>query len=252
MDYTNKEMMAIAAARLIKDGDVLFAGTGISMLAAILSRRLNAGRTVIFFETGGIDPSLEEMPLAVGDPRVMTGACLNAGLVDAFSFLAHPKLRTVAFLGAAQIDPYGNLNSTVIGDYHHPKARLPGSGGACDAASLAAAVIIFMQHDRKRFVEKLDYLTSPGWLQGGDARARAGYARGGPVAVVTNLGLMKFEEQSKRMYLAAYYPGIDLDHIQENTGFSLDMSHAELAPPPSKHELNILRREVDPERLILG
>jgi glutaconate CoA-transferase subunit B len=245
-------MMAIAAGRLVSVGDILFAGTGISMLAAALARRINHGKSVIFFETGGIDPSLEEMPLAVGDPRVMTGACLNAGLVDAFSFLANPKLKTVAFLGAAQIDPYGNLNSTAIGDYHHPKARLPGSGGACDAAGLAAAVIIFMQHDKKRFVEKLDYLTSPGWLQGGDSRTQAGYKRGGPVAVVTNLGLMKFEEQSKRMYLAAYYPGVELDYIAQNTGFSLDMSRAELAPPPTDRELSILRREVDPMRLILG
>jgi glutaconate CoA-transferase subunit B len=251
-DYTDKEMMAISAGRLVADGDVLFAGTGISMLAATVAKRIHAPRATVFFETGGIDPSLEELPLAVADPRVMVGSCLNSGLLDAFSFLIHRRLRTIAFLGAAQIDRYGNLNSTLLGDFKRPRVRFPGCGGACDAASQAFGVIIFMQHQKRRFVEKLDYLSSPGWLQGGDSRRRAGFQRGGPLAVVTNLGVLKFDEKSKAMYLALHNPGTTPEEAAENTGFALDVSRSREAEPPSPRELNILRQEVDPQRLILG
>ncbi len=250
--YSNLEMMAISAGRMISDGDVLFAGTGVAMLAATVAKRIHAPKSVVFFETGGIDPSLEELPLAVADPRVMYGSAVNAGLIEAFSLLGHRRLRTIAFLGAAQIDRYGNLNSTVLGDYRRPNVRFPGSGGACDAASLAWGVIIFMQHEKRRFVEKLDYLTSPGWLTGDDARTRAGFKRGGPIAVVTNFGIMKFHATTKAMYLSESYPGISPDHIAANTGFEIDVSQSTIASAPTDHELHILRTEVDPQRLILG
>jgi glutaconate CoA-transferase subunit B len=251
-DYTEKEMMAISAGRLISNGDVLFAGTGVSMLAATVSKRIHAPKAVVFFETGGIDPSLDEIPMAVSDSRVMDGTCLNSGLVESFSIVAHRRLHTIAFLGAAQIDKFGNLNSTCIGDYHHPKVRLPGSGGACDAASLASGVIIFMQLGKQRFVKKLDYLTSPGWLAGGESRKKAGYTRGGPMAVVTNKGVMKFHEVTKEMYLAEYYPGVPISEITTEMDFDVDVSRAIESVPPTDHELRILREQVDPQRLILG
>ncbi len=250
--YTDKEMMALAAGRLVNNGDVLFAGTGLSMLAATVAKRIHAPQSVVFFETGGIDPSLEELPLAVADPRVMVGTCMNSGLIDAFSLLVHRRLRTIAFLGAAQIDAFGNINSTCLGDYEHPRVRFPGCGGACDAASQAHGVIIFMQQEKKRFVEKVDYLSSVGWLTGGDSRRRAGHRRGGPLGVVTNLGVMKFDDESKRMYLAEYYPGVTPEKVAENTGFALEIGRAVEAQPPSDEEITILRREVDPQRLILG
>jgi glutaconate CoA-transferase subunit B len=250
--YTDKEMMALTAGRLVTNDDVLFAGTGLSMLAATVAKRIHAPRAVVFFETGGIDPALAELPLAVGDPRVMSGTCMNSGLIDAFSLLAHRRLRTIAFLGAAQIDPYGNINSTCLGDYRRPRVRFPGSGGACDAASQAYGVIIFMQQEKKRFVEQVDYLTSAGWLRGGDSRRRAGYTRGGPMAVVTNMGVMRFEEESKRMYLAEVYPGVTPEQVAEKTGFPLDVSAATESAPPRPEELRILRQDVDPQRLILG
>ncbi len=250
-NYTNLELMAISAGRMVKDGDVVFAGTGISMLAATVAKRIYAPKSVIFFETGGIDPSLEELPLAVADSRVMSGTSLNTGLIEAFSILGHPRLRTIALLGAAQIDPYGNLNSTVLGNYKRPTVRFPGSGGACDAASLAYGVIIFMQHEKRRFVEKLDYFTSPGWLTGGDSRRKAGFTRGGPLAVVTNLGIMKFDENSKAMYLAETYPGVTSAQVASNTGFEFDISRSTEASRPRENELKILREEVDPQRLFL-
>ncbi len=250
--FSDKEMMAISAGRLVSDGDILFAGTGISMLAATVAKRIHAPGATVFFETGGIDPSLEELPLAVADPRVMVGTCLNSGLLDAFSLLVHRRLRTIAFLGAAQIDPYGNLNSTLLGDFQRPRVRFPGCGGACDAAAQAFGVIIFMQHQKRRFVPQLDYCSSVGWLEGGESRRRAGMNRGGPLAVVTNLGVMKFDEKSKAMYLDQCHPGVSPEQVQENTGFELDLSRASQARPPSEQELDILRREVDPQRLILG
>lgn len=251
MHYTSNEMMAISAGRFIRDGDIVFAGTGVAILAATAAKRIYAPRAVVFFETGGIDPSLDEIPMAVADPRVMSGTSLNSGLIEAFSIVGHRKLNTIAFLGAAQIDRYGNLNTTVMGDYHRPRTRFPGSGGACDVSSLASGVITFMQHEKRRFAEKLDYLTSVGWYQGGDTRFRLGLKRGGALAVVTNLGVMRFHERTREMYLSEFYPGATPEKIQDNTGFELDVSKAVEATPPSEQELRVLRDEVDPQRLIL-
>jgi glutaconate CoA-transferase subunit B len=250
-NYTDNEMMSISAGRFIKDGDIVFAGTGVSMLAATAAKRIYAPKAVVFFETGGIDPALDEIPMAVSDLRVMSGTCMNSGLIDAFSIVGHRKLHTIAFLGAAQIDKYGNLNTTVIGDYFRPKTRFSGSGGACDVASFASGVITFMQHEKRRFVEKLDYLTSVGWYKGGDSRKKIGLQRGGALAVVTNLCVMKFDDETKKMYLFEYYPGISIEKIVENTGFEIDVSRASESVPPSPEELRVLREEVDPQRLIL-
>jgi len=250
--YTSREIMAISAGRLVKDGDILFAGTGVSLLAATVAKRIHAPGSVVFFETGGIDPSLQELPLSVADPRVMVGTSINSGLADSLSLLAHPKLHTIGFVGAAQIDKFGNVNSTCLGGYPRSQTRFPGAGGACDAFSFAYCMVIFMSHEKRRFVEKLDYLSSPGWLTGGDARKKAGFKRGGPLAVVTNMGVMKFDELSKEMYLAEYYPGIAPEKIAQNTGFPIDISRALPFDPPTDEELRILRDEVDPQRLILG
>jgi glutaconate CoA-transferase subunit B len=245
-------MMALAAGRMIRNNDIVFAGTGIPMLAASSAKHIYAPRAVIFFETGGIDPSLHEIPMAVADLRVMHGTCINSGLIDAFSIVGHRRLHTIAFLGAAQVDKYGNLNTTSIADYHRPETRFPGSGGAADAASLASGVIAFMKHEKKRFVEKLDYLTSVGWYQGGNTRQELGLKRGGPIAVVTDLGIMKFDAVTKEMYLAEYYPAVSIGRIIENTGFPLDVSKAIEAIAPSDEELRILREVVDPQGLLTG
>ncbi len=250
--YTSREIMAISAGRLVKDGDVLFAGTGVSLLAATVAKRIHAPGSVVFFETGGIDPSLDELPMAVADPRVMVGTSINSGLAEALALLAHPKLRIIGLVGAAQIDRFGNINSTCLGDYNKPKTRFPGAGGACDAFSFAYGMVVFMTHEKRRFVQKVDYLSSPGWLTGGDARRKAGFKRGGPMAVVTNMSVMKFDEVTKEMYLAEYYPGIEPAQIAENTGFEIDISRALPFKPPTDEELRILREEIDPQRLILG
>ncbi len=246
--------MAVAAAREIQDEEIVFCGTGISMLAAMAAKRISAPNSVIFFETGAVDALLEEIPMAVGDSRVMLGAALHGSLADAFAFMQNRTTgrRVVGILGAAQIDPYGNLNSTAIGDYHHPKVRFSGSGGACDVGSFVSRSIIFMQHARRKFVPRLDYLTCPGWLDGPDGRQKAGLPGGGPAAVITDLAVLRFDEETRRMYLAGTYPGVAPEKILNNMGFEVDVSRAETVPPPSAEELAILREQCDPQRLILG
>jgi glutaconate CoA-transferase subunit B len=252
--YTLREMMAIAAARQIENGDIVFCGTGISMLAAMAAKHISAPESVIFFETGAIDSRLEEVPLAVADPRVMYWTSVNGSLADAFATMQnrHTGQKVVGIMGAAQIDRYGNLNSTVIGDYSQPKVRFSGSGGACDVASFVGRTIIFMQHEKRKFVRKVDYLTSPGWLDGPGQREAVGLAEGGPSAVITNMAVMGFDADTKEMYLDGYFPGISPEEIQANMAFDVDLSRAKEVPPPSEEELRILRDVCDPQRLILG
>jgi len=253
MDYTSREMMTIVAAREIKNGDIVFCGTGISMLAAMAAKNINAPESVIFFETGSIDAKLEELPLAVADPRVMYWASSNSGLLDAFATMQNRITGEHVFgiLGAAQIDKFGNINSTVIGDYYKPRTRFSGSGGACDVASFVPRSIIFMQQEKRKFVNKVDYLTSPGHLTGNDGRKKAGLPPGGPELVITNMAVMRFDDATKEMYLAGYYPGVTKEAVLENMEFAVDVSRAEEVEPPTENELTILREKCDPQRLIL-
>ncbi|MBF0111246.1 MAG: ketoacid-CoA transferase [Desulfamplus sp.] len=253
MDYTLKEMMAIVAAREIRNEDIVFCGTGISMLAAMAAKNINAPQSVIFFETGAIDSQLEELPLAVGDSRVMYRTSANGGLLDSFATMQNPITgkHVVGILGAAQIDKFGNLNSTVIGDYYSPKTRFSGSGGGCDVASFVPRSIIFMQHEKRKFVQKLDYLTSPGYLNGGNSRKEAGLLDGGPVMVITNLGVMRFDDTTKEMYLSGVYPGVTPQKILDNMEFNVDISRVKEEIPPSEEELRLLRDKCDNQRLIL-
>jgi glutaconate CoA-transferase subunit B len=252
--YTPREMMAVIAAREIKDGDIVFCGTGISMLAAMAAKHISAPNSVIFFETGAIDSLLEEVPLAVGDSRVMFWTSVNGSLADSFATMQNrfTGQRVVGILGAAQIDPYGNLNSTVIGDYAQPKVRFSGSGGACDVASFVSRTIIFMQHEKRKFVKKLDYCTSPGWINGPDGRRTVGLKDGGPGVVITNKAVMGFDSENKRMYLKGCFPGVHHEDVLDHMQFDVDTERAVHVDPPTEEELRILRNRCDPQRLILG
>jgi len=247
---TPRERMVLAAARRIRDEEIVFCGTGISMIAAMAAKRIHAPNSVIFFETGAIDSRLMELPLSVGDPRVVTGASVGTGLVDSFAILQNPSTgsHVVAILGAAQIDPYGNLNSTCIGDYRRPKVRFPGSGGASDAAVFAARIMIFMKLEKRRFVKRLDYFSTPGWRHG---KERAPDRCGRPDVVITDGGTFMFDEDSRRMFLATYFPGNDPESIAERVGFELDTGRAVEEPSPSMESLNHLRNHIDPQHLIL-
>jgi len=253
-DYTSRELMAIAAAREIKNGDIVFCGTGISLLAAMAAKFIHAPGAIIFFETGAIDPDLREIPLTVADPRLMFGSCVNAGLAEAFATMQNPFLgpRVLGILGAAQVDRYGNLNSTCLGDYSKPSKRFPGSGGACDVGSFVGRTLVFITHERRRFVEKLDYFTTPGYFDGPGGREREGYKHGGPACVISDKAIMRFDATTKEMFLDRFFPGITPGDIRDCTGFSIDIHRAEPLEPPTTGELDTLRREVDPQRLILG
>ncbi len=251
--YSSRELMAIVAAREIKDGEIVFCGTGVSMLAAMAAKRIHAPGAIIFFETGAIDPDLQEIPMTVADPRLMYGSSVNAGLAEAFAIMQNPFLgpRLLGILGAAQVDRYGNLNSTSLGEYSRPEVRFPGSGGACDVGSFVGRTMIFMKHERRRFVEKLDYFTTPGYFDGPGGRERHGYRHGGPACVISDKAVMCFDEETKAMYLSRYFPGITPRQIVEETGFTIDISRASEVEPPTDQELNILREQVDPQRLML-
>jgi glutaconate CoA-transferase subunit B len=251
--YTPREIMTIAAAREIQDGEIVFCGTGISMLAAMAAKHISAPNSVIFFETGAVDARLDEVPMSVADSRVMFGTAVNGSLIDAFSFMQNSRTgrKVVGILGAAQIDKFGNLNSTVIGDHAEPDVRFSGSGGACDAAAFVNRTIIFMQQEKRKFVPEVDYMTSPGWMSGPGSREAVGLPPGGPSAVVTNMAVLGFDENTREMYLRNHYPGVSPEQVSENMGFQVDLSRSAELRPPSDKELKILRELCDPQRLIL-
>ncbi len=250
--YTLTELMTVAAAREIADGEIVFAGTGLPMLATMLAQRTHAPRCCIIFEAGTVASQLAHLPMSVGDPRVMRGAATAAGLQEVFSFVLQAGRVDVGFLSGAQVDRFGNINSTAIGaDPCHPQVRFSGSGGACDIACLARRTVIIAQHEKRRFPERVDYVTSPGWLQGGESRRQAGLVRGGPSVVVTTRGVMRFRADTHEIYLASYHLGLSPAAVAGETGFPLDIDGAEETPIPTPDELRILREVVDPERIFL-
>lgn len=252
VDYTLTELMAVTAAREIRDGEVVFAGTGLPMLGAMLAQHTHAPTCCIIFEAGTVASQLAHLPMSVGDPRTMHRAAIAAGLNEVFTYVLQAGRVDVGFLSGAQIDRFGNINSTSIGpDPRHPKVRFSGSGGACDIACLARRTVIIALHEKRRFPEKVDYITSPGWLAGGDSRQKASLIRGGPSVVVTTKGVMRFRPDTKAMYLASYHPGLTAQAVADDTGFTLDVQGATETPLPTPDELRILREVVDPERIFL-
>lgn len=250
--YTLTELMAVTAAREIRDGEVVFAGTGLPMLGAMLAQHTHAPTCCIIFQAGTVASHLAHLPMSVGDPRCLYQAATAAGLLEVFSYILQAGRVDVGFLSGAQIDRYGNINSTAIGrDYRHPQVRFSGSGGACDIACLAKRTIIIALHEKRRFPERVDYITSPGWLEGGDSRYKSGLIRGGPSVVVTTKGVMRFRPDTKEIYLASYHPGLTAQAVAEDTGFPLDITGATETPIPTPEELRILREVVDPERVFL-
>jgi glutaconate CoA-transferase subunit B len=247
--YHATEMLICTASRLMPDNTTAFIGTGIPMLAASLAQKMHAPNLTTIFEFGGVGAILEDLPVAVGGRRTFHKALSAIGIRDAIEMAGRGFIE-YGFLGGAQIDPYGNLNSTVIGDFYKPKVRLPGSGGGNDVGSHCWQTIAIMRHDTRRFIEKLDFLTTPGYLTGPGAREAAGLPPGtGPYRVVTPLAVLGYHPESKRMMLLATQPGVSVEEVRENTGFELLLAdEVEENPAPTDEELHILREEVDKER----
>ena len=253
-EYSPVEMMICASARLIEDGSVVVVGTGAPCAASMLAQKTTAPNLTLMFEAGGVGPQLPSMPISVGDSRTYYRGVMATSMVDVMDTCQRGMV-DYTFLGGAQIDAYGNLNSTLIGDdYHKPRVRLPGSGGANDLGSFCWRILVMTPLDRRRFVEQLDFVTTPGYLNGPGMREAAGLPPGsGPYKVVTDLAILGFHPQELRMQVESLHPNVRLSDVQERVGFDLLVLDplAETRPPDPK-TLEILRREVDPHRYIIG
>jgi glutaconate CoA-transferase subunit B len=220
----------------------------------MLAQRTCSPNLIVLFEAGGVAPQLPTMPISVGDSRTFYRGAMATSMCDIME-TCQRGLIDYTFLGGAQIDAYGNLNSTMIGtDYARPKVRLPGSGGANDLASLCWRILVVTNHDPRRFVAKLDFLTTPGYLTGPGAREAAGLPPGtGPYRVITDLAVLGYHERTRRMEVLSLHPGVGLDRVRQATGFELGVKEPLATTlPPSEHELDILRDEVDPHRYVIG
>lgn len=247
-EYTNKELMIIAAAREIRDGDKIIAGTGLPMAATTLAKLTHAPDCLYVVETGIGDVNPVHSSLSVADPRLAGAArpSFVRNTLEGLGFFVHRGHADVGFLGGAQIDMYGNLNATFLGaDYFNPKKRLPGSGGANVIASCASRVMVIIKHEKRRFRKRVDYITSPGFLEGGNSRAESGLTGGGPHRVITDLGVMGFDPETRRMMVLSLHPGVTREQIQEATDFELILPESvAVTPPPTGEELAILRANV--------
>ncbi len=253
MEYNTTELMACVASRVLENNKTVFVGTGLPLVASMLAQRLHAPDLVLIFEAGGIGPKLPMIPISVGDSRTYYKSVMAASMDYAMG-IAQQGLVDYGFLGAAQIDKYGNLNTTVIGEHSKPKVRLPGSGGANDVGSLCTRTIILMRQDRRRFVNKLDFLTTPGYLKGPGSREKTGLPEDtGPYRVITQLAVMGFHDDSKEMTLVSVHPGVTVDDVKENTSFDLLIpDKVDVTEPPNQEELKLLRETIDPQRIVIG
>ena len=249
--WTAAELMTINAARLLRDGDVVFVGVGLPNLACNLARRTHAPNLYMIYEAGVIGARPNRLPLSIGDPTLVSGAGAVCSMYDIFTLYLQRGNVDVGFLGGAQIDRFGNINATVIGPYDHPKVRLPGSGGSMEMAAWANRCYIITPHQKRRFPERVDFHTSAGFLNGQGERQAAGVRGGGPQAVVTNLGILE-PDASGEMILAALHPGASVEAARENTGWPLKLAaEVRITLPPSHTELRILREELDPGGIYL-
>ncbi|NPV91177.1 MAG: glutaconate CoA-transferase [Firmicutes bacterium] len=250
-DYNLAELMASCVAREFLDGEVAFIGVGMPLIAALTAKFTHAPSFNMMVEFGALGPAprrlmmcvacavCNELSYATSTMREVMGA-QQAGFVD------------VACISGAQIDKYGNLNSTVIGDYNNPKIRLAGSGGANDLASCAKRTVIMMRQEGRRFVNKCDYVTSPGYLTGPGAREKAGLPGGGPVSVVTTMGVYRFDPETKEMYLDSLHPGVDIAKVRDQVQWDLQVApDLKTTEPPTREQVEVMRT-LDPEAVYLG
>jgi glutaconate CoA-transferase subunit B len=250
--YSSTEMMVVASARLLRDGDVVFVGIGLPNLACNLARRTHAPNMNLIYEAGVIGAQPARLPLSIGDPCLVSGAAAVCSMYEVFAFYLQRGWVNVGFLGGAQVDRFGNINATVIGPYRQPKVRLPGSGGADEIASMADRIYVITPHQIRRFPERCDFITSPGFLSGRTERAKRGLLGGGPAAVVTDLGIMEPDETGE-LILTALHPGASVEQAKAQTGWPLKVvADLRITPEPTAAELRILRDELDPQRIYLS
>lgn len=250
MDYSPSELMIVNASRALKGSNVVFVGVGLPNIACNLARRDHSPDLELVYESGVFGAHPARMPLSIGDPTLVSDSTSTISMTDLFMLYLQGGLVDAALLGGAQIDRFGNLNTTVIADYSKPKVRLPGSGGACEIAINAKKILIIMRLLRRAFVADLDFLTSPGHLEGQGDRERLRLPGAGPELVITDRALFNFETDSREMTLFEIAPGETIDSIQEEVGWPLRVSpDLKEMEPPRKNELAMIREDLDPQGL---
>jgi glutaconate CoA-transferase subunit B len=248
MDFSPAEVMIVNASRALKESQVVFVGVGLPNIACNLARQSHSPKIQLVYESGIFGAHPARLPLSIGDPTLVSDATSTVSMADLFMLYLQGGLVDTALLGGAQIDRFGNLNTTVIGDYKKPKVRLPGSGGACEIAINARKVLIIMRLKRRAFVDQLDFLTSPGYLDGGDARSRLGLPGGGPKMVITDRALFDFNPITKEMMLTGVAPGNSVESIIDEVGWTLRVAdNVGTTAPPTVEELTLIREELDPQ-----
>jgi len=249
--YSSAELMIINAARLLRDGDVVFVGVGQPNLACNLAKRTHAPNLVMIYEAGVIGAEPARLPLSIGDPTLVSGALSVVSMYDIFANYLQRGNVDVGFMGGAQIDKYGNINATVIGGYTQPKVRLPGSGGSQEIAAWANRCYIMTPHQKRRFPDKVDFMTSAGFLNGRKEREATSVRGGGMMAVVTDIGILEPDENGE-MVLTALHPGKTAEDAKENTGWDLKVTlELRTTDPVAENELRILRNDLDPNGIYL-
>jgi glutaconate CoA-transferase, subunit B len=252
VDYTPAEMMTAVAARELRDGEVVFVGIGLPNLACNLARATHAPNLVLIYESGAVGAVPERLPVSIGDPALVTGSLMVCSMADVFQSLLQNGRIEVGFLGGAQIDRYGNINTTVIGDYEQPAVRLPGSGGAAEIAIHARRTVLVSRLDRRAFPETVDFVTSPGHQAKGRSRRELGMPGAGPTKVVTDKAVLESDPASGELVLSALYPGVEAGEVKAGIGWQLrTKSRLDEVEPPSERELYLLRQVLDPKRLYL-
>lgn len=250
-EFSTLELMAVCGSRQIKNGEVVFIGTGLPLIAAMLAKKTHAPAAKIVYEAGFIDSNAKDIALSIADSRLGYRASGAIGLIETLGLMLQGGHVDLGFVGAAQIDEYGNINTTYIGSFEKPTVRLPGSGGGNDIISSAKRIVVMMTHEKRKMVKKLDYLTSPGFLDGPGAREKLGLAGSGPSLVVTNLCQMDFDQQTKRIRLATVHPRTSVQQVLENSGFDLIVPKKVATTELPTHEELTLLREIDPNGIYI-
>ncbi|MHA2004248.1 MAG: CoA-transferase subunit beta [Candidatus Thorarchaeota archaeon] len=252
VEYSKIEFLVACAASHVRDGEAVFGGTGMPLLAALLAKESHAPNANLISEAGFIDARPREVPLSVADTRYYYGCSAAIGLIETLGFILQGGRIDVGFLGAAQIDEYGNLNTTYIGSFEKPKVKLPGSGGGNDIASSAKRLIIMMTHDKRKFVKKLDYFTSPGHMEGPGSREKWSLVGGGPEVVITDMCQMDFEPNTLKIRLMSVHPGFTVQNVLDNISFDLIVpDDVPTTSEPTQEQIDIMHK-LDPNGIYLG
>ncbi len=251
-DYIKPELMACCGAREIKDNNLVLVGTGFPTMSANIARYTHAPNARLMQESGVYDAQPKRPALSVGDPCLNPGAAMIGGLVEIMGMFLQAGWVDIGFLSGSQVDKFGNINTTVIGDYEHPKSRLPGSGGANPIGSMAKKTLIIALHDPRRLTPKVDFITTPGYIDGADSRERWGLPPNtGPEVIITNKAVMRFDRATGEAYLDTFHPDSSVDEIRKLTPWDLQVADdVHETEPPTVEEIRVLREILDPNRMI--